>query len=304
MIETTGKTIDDAIAAALRELGADRDSVTVEVLEKPKSGFLGIGGSPARVRVKYFNEDIPSVSRAAQASAKTVVQEPSKPKATEPATHKEQPKPAVKTETSTVVKTEQEKRTQPKPAETPRNNTPRPAVRERRRYNEPQEPVSEERIAEIKGFLSGLLERMNIKSAEIDAKNEERCLLLTVSGPDMGRLIGRHGDTLDSVQRLVSSAANKGHEKSVRIVVDAESYRQKREEALISLAQKSAEKALKYRRNMVLEPMNSYARHVIHAALQDMPGIATHSVGTEPARRVVISVPGGDNRQRRPQHRD
>ena len=108
-------------------------------------------------------------------------------------------------------------------------------------------------------------------------------------GSDLGSLIGRRGETLDAIQQLTNYAVNRGQSKRVRIHLDAENYRAKREETLERLARKTASKALKYHRNMTLEPMNAYERHVIHAALQDFDGVTTYSTGTEPNRRVVVA---------------
>ncbi|MDR0293339.1 MAG: protein jag [Oscillospiraceae bacterium] len=249
-IETTGKTIDAAIAEALRQLGTDRDSVSVEVLENPKSGFLGIGGTPARVRVKRLGEPEDAVP-------------PPKP------VKKEAPKPA-------QIPPAQTASAQP-PAAAPPPAPPKPSS------------AAPSGAAVI---LKGILDRMGIPGTSITEKDGDRALLLEISGQNMGRLIGRHGETLDAVQRIVSSAVNRGSPERRRIVVDAERYRAKREEALVALAHSTAEKAVKYNRDMLLEPMNAYSRHVIHTALQDNQYVTTHSVGNEPQRRVIISLSG------------
>ena len=107
-------------------------------------------------------------------------------------------------------------------------------------------------------------------------------------------LIGRRGETLDAIQQLTNYAVNSGRDKHLRIHVDAENYRAKREQSLESLANKVAGKVLKYRRSVTLEPMNAYERHVIHAALQDKEGVTTYSIGTEPNRRVVVAYERGN----------
>ncbi|MCL1806093.1 MAG: protein jag [Oscillospiraceae bacterium] len=244
-IETTGKTIDAAINAALEQLGTDRDSVTVEVLENPKTGFLGLGGTPARVRVKKIGE------------------EDDKPPVT-PLTAKKESKAVPKAE--------------PKQSAPPQTKT-----------DAPKAAAAKSNAAAV---LKGILDRMGFEGTVITETESERCLLLEISGSNMGRLIGRRGDTLDSVQRIVSSSVNKGSPERRRIVVDAERYRAKREESLISMAHTTAGKVVKYNRDMLLEPMNAYSRHVIHTALQDNPYVTTHSVGNEPQRRVIISLSG------------
>ena len=245
-IETTGKTIDAAIRAALEQLQTDRDSVTVEVLENPKSGFLGIGGSPARVLVKRIGEEDEAPKPPAAPPRKDT---PEKPK---PFVKKPEPKPAA----------------EPKPAPSAAAQSNASAV------------------------LKGILDRMGIPGAAVAEKDGDHCLMLEISGANMGRLIGRRGETLDAVQRIVSAAANRGAADRRRIVVDAERYRAKREESLEALARGTAEKVVRYNRDMLLEPMNAYSRHVIHTALQDNPYVTTHSVGNEPQRRVIISLSG------------
>lgn len=207
-IEVTGKTEEEAIASALRQLNLQRDEVSIEIVERAKSGFLRIGASPAVVKVIY---DVPD-----KASNGNV----------------------------------------------------------------------EEKAEE---FLEGLLSRMGI-NADIGIKTrDDGALTIELSGAGMGAIIGRRGETLDAIQHLTNYAVNRGTEERTHISIDAENYRSKREESLEHLAEKMAAKALKYRRSMALEPMNSYERHVIHTALQNYEGVTTCSTGVEPNRRVVIS---------------
>ncbi|NLL45253.1 MAG: protein jag [Clostridiales bacterium] len=218
-IETTGKTEEEAIQAALALLGLDRDEISVEILERAKPGFLGIGSSPARIKVTYEAED--------------------------------------------------------------------------------------DFVVKIRDFLEGLLSRMGSDAkAEITAK-DETTFLVNLTGDNLGPLIGRRGETLDAIQHLTNFSINRATGgKHLRISIDAEDYRSKREQSLESLAKKVAGKVLKYRKNMTLEPMNSYERHVIHTALQEFEGVTTYSVGTEPNRRVVIAYgrargPRQDSRPKR-----
>lgn len=202
-IEATGKTIELAIQAALGQLNMDRDQVSVEVLENPKSGFLGIGSAPARVRVTYEFE--------------------------------------------------------------------------------------QSKEEQIEKFLEGLLEHIQSGvSIHID-KTGESSYYVEFTGDNLGTLIGRRGDTLDAIQMLTNYVVNRGGQERVRISIDAENYRDKREESLQRLAEKIAGKVVKYRKNMTLEPMNAYERHVIHAALQDYKDVSTYSTGTEPNRRIVVA---------------
>ena len=204
-IEVSGKTEEEAIASALAQLGLDRDEVSVEIMERSKSGFLGLGATPAVVRVNY---EVP-----------------------------DEVKPASKAEE----------------------------------------------------FLKGLLEHMGIEAEMEVTEREGGGMNICLSGKNMGAIIGRRGETLDAIQHLTNYAVNHGHEEHMHINVDAENYRSKREESLVHLAEKMAEKVIRYRRSMALEPMNSYERHIVHTALQSYEGVTTSSTGTEPNRRVVIS---------------
>lgn len=251
-IETTGKTERDALNKALKELGLEEDDISIEVITRAKTGFLGIGSCPAKIRVTY---EVPD----------------------EPAPVAEEPAPTV----------EPEAPAEPMPAA---ESAPAPTA-------EPVEapveaPVMEadpERKEKIETFLTGLLERLEVP-AEIKLQvNEAGIYQVELVGKNLGALIGRRGETLDVIQQLTNYAVNRGQSKRIRIHIDAENYRAKREESLQRLARKTAGKALKYRRNMMLEPMNAYERHVIHAALQSYnPAISTYSTGTEPNRRIVV----------------
>ena len=155
------------------------------------------------------------------------------------------------------------------------------------------------REEQVDSFLRGLLERMGVEADILISKREGGGLNVELCGANMGAVIGRRGETLDAIQHLVNYALNRGGEKHMHICVDAENYRSKREESLVHLAEKMAAKALKYKRSMALEPMNSYERHVIHTALQNYEGVTTSSIGTEPNRRVVVSCVGAEpNRER------
>ena len=235
-IESTGKSEEAAIEAALQKLGMDRDEVSVEILERAKSGFLGIGSCPAKVKVSY----------EAHAEAEPV-------KAAEPAIREEAPCPAA--------------------------------------------PVAEgEKAERIDAFLTGLLAQMGAEARPVIRVDENGTYQVELVGRELGGLIGRRGETLDAIQQLTGYAVNHGQSKRVRIHVDAEGYRAKREESLVRLAQKVAGKVVKYRRNVTLEPMNAYERHVIHTALQETPDITTYSIGTEPNRRTVVAYSRGEHR--------
>ena len=267
-IVTTGKTIDEAIENALTQLGLDRDNVSVQVLAQAKSGFLGIGATPAKVEVTYEAPDpAPKVALSSASRSKPKAKPaPKEEKKEEPKV--EAPKPAPKKE-------------QPKERK-PKVEAPKAAPKE---YT-PAAPGSVEERIEV--FLKGLLEHMGSSAVPHAWKEEENTYMVELTGEDLGYLIGRRGDTLDALQHLANYTVNRGIEGHIRINVDAECYRQKREDSLRRYAQKKAQQVLKAHRRTTLEPMNAYERHVIHAALQDTDRITTYSVGTEPNRRVVI----------------
>ena len=278
-IVTTGKTIDLAIDAALAQLGLDRDSVSVQVLAQAKPGFLGFGATPAKVQVTYEAPDLkPEAPKSALGSASR-----SKPKAAAPVKKPEAaPAPAVKAEPVKVEKPAETKAE--KPAPKAEKSAPK-AVVAPKEYA-PAAPGSVEE--KIETFLKGLLEHMNSDAVPHAWKADDSTYMVELTGSDLGYLIGRRGDTLDALQHLSNYAINRGVEGHIRINVDAEQYRQKREDSLRRYAQKKAQQVLKAHRRTTLEPMNAYERHVIHATLQDIDRITTYSVGTEPNRRVVI----------------
>ena len=297
-IVTTGKTIDLAIETALTQLGLDRDSVSVLVLQQAKAGFLGFGAQPAKVQVTYevpdpVEEKVPEKPKSALGSASR-----SKPKApATPAKKPEAPKP--ETPKSEAPKVEVPKPDMPKaeskPRQERRNDAPKapkaprePKVEKKAepKVYAPAEPGSTEE--KIEKFIAGLLEHMDSKAVPHCVKTEGSTYKVDLVGDDLGYLIGRRGDTLDAIQHLTNYAVNRDVEGHIRVNVDAECYREKREDSLRRYARKKAQQVLKARRRTTLEPMNAYERHVIHAALQDMDNITTHSTGVEPNRRVVI----------------
>ena len=274
-IITTGKTIDDAIEAALAQLGLDRDNVSVQVLAQAKAGFLGIGATPAKVEVTYEAPDpVPEAPKVALSSASR-----SKPKAPKTEEKKAEPK-------AEAPKAEAPKAEAPK-TEAPKERKPKaPKAPVQPKEYTPAEPGSVEEKIEV--FLKGLLEHMGSEAVPHAWKEDENTYMVELTGEDLGYLIGRRGDTLDALQHLANYTVNRGVDGHIRINVDAECYRQKREDSLRRYAQKKAQQVLKAHRRTTLEPMNAYERHVIHATLQDMEQITTYSVGTEPNRRVVI----------------
>ena len=281
-IETTGRSEEDAISAALFQLGLDRDDVSVEVIERAKSGFLGFGSNPAKVRVSYNEVDgrpapmgeegrpqeksVPTpVEETVIPAVKPMVEKPVAEKKSGPAPVAESPAAPVEEETILSAKPGM---APPKPRQSRPERRERPRREDRLREGDevligsapkPREPVTMDPAApddakanQIKTFLTGLLGHLQVEAApEIFITNE-------------------------------------GNYKVI-LQGDAEGYRAKREESLQRLAVKVAGKVVKYRKNMTLEPMNAYERHVIHTALQDFKGVTTYSTGVEPNRRTVVA---------------
>ena len=294
-IVATGKSIDLAIESALTQLGLDRDSVSVQVLQQAKAGFLGFGAQPAKVQVTYEVPDpkpepekpksaLGSASRSKPKAKPVPEKKPEPERNAAPKAEKkvEAPKPEKKPEAPKAEKPRKEKK-----AEAPKAKTPKePKEVKAPRVYTPAEPGSTEEKIEV--FIKGLLEHMGSKAVPHAFKETDNTYFVELVGEDLGYLIGRRGDTLDAIQHLSNYTINRGVEGHIRINVDAESYREKREDSLRRYARKKAQQVLKARRRTTLEPMNAYERHVIHAALQDMENITTHSTGSEPNRRVVI----------------
>ena len=274
-IDVTGKNEEEAISKALAQLGLDRDDVSVEILERAKSGFLGLGSCPAKVRVSYGpEEEEPAPVESAPVQEKTE-------------------QPAAKSE----PRKNPEKRSAPKAekkADKPVREKPvqeKSAPEQSKAQTQPVslgEEVDDEKAQAIRTFLSGLLSQMESNAQVKVYLPEKGRYRVILEGENLGALIGRRGETLDAIQQLTSYAVNRTGGR-VRVQLDAEGYREKREQSLQNLARKVAGKVVKYRRSVTLEPMNAYERHVIHTALQDVPGVTTYSTGMDPNRRVIVA---------------
>ena len=282
-LDMTGKTEEEAVSRALAQLGLDRDEVSVEILERAKSGFFGIGASPAKVRVTYGLEEEEPVPAPAPKPAEKRPEAPKAPKA--------EAKPAGKPEKPEAEKAPRKKK----------KNKDKPQRKETEGEEELNLPLPEpedlgepcgdddEKAAQVRAFLEGLLQHMDAAAQVTVYQPEKGRYKVILEGEKLGALIGRRGETLDAIQQLTNYSVNRGSDKRVRIHVDAENYRLKREQSLQHLARKVAAKVIKYKRNVTLEPMNAYERHVIHTALQDVENVTTYSMGTEPNRRVIVA---------------
>ena len=294
-IITSGKTIDLAIEAALTQLGLDRDSVSVTVLQQAKPGFLGFGAQPAKVQVAYEVPD-PEPEPASKPKSALGAASRSKPKAPAAPVKKPEAPKAEKKPEAPKAEPKVEKKPEPK-VEKKAEKPAKPEKKAEKPVKEPKAPAAPKEYTpaeagsveeKIETFLKGLLEHMDSTAVPHAWKENDNTYKVDLVGDDLGYLIGRRGDTLDAIQHLCNYTINREVEGHIRINVDAEAYRQKREDSLRRYARKKAQQVLKARRRTTLEPMNAYERHVIHAALQEMDNITTHSTGTEPNRRVVI----------------
>lgn len=276
-IEMTGKTISEAVEAGAKALGVSLAEIEYDVIDEGSKGFLGIGARPAKVLVKLEG---------------VVIEEPKKeePKKEEP--KKVEPKKEVKPAPKKEAKAEIKKETvaEPKNEAQPVENTS--AEGEEPKSERP--PLTEENKAEImsvaENFLKEVFTTMNL---QVDMKIQfvdNKQVLVEMSGPEMGVVIGKRGQTLDSLQYLTNLVVNKGDYPYMNVTLDTEGYRQRRKETLETLAFNLAKKCKHNRKNVVLEPMNPYERRIIHSTLQNDRYVTTYSEGVEPHRYVVITM--------------
>lgn len=283
--EKWGKDVEEATRLALIDLKLTADQVNVIVLEEPTKGFLGLGAKLAKVRV----ERKPELSKTEEKKQEEKIQK---------STQSYKPERAEKTERS-------DRSERPEKSVQRRDSERRPEKREKRtdRVRQPGESALEgsfsvrekpadlvelqDHISEI--FLNEITEKMGLK-LKIKVLGNDSCIYIDMDGKDSGTIIGKRGQTLDAIQYLTSLVVNKDKEKYLRVVVDAENYREKRERTLEQLANRLADKVIKSRKSVRLEPMNPYERKVIHATLQSNPKVTTRSEGDEPYRRVIIEL--------------
>ena len=282
-IERWGNDVETAVNLALEALKVGRDEVDVEVLEEPSRGFFGIGAKLARVKVsKKIKEE------ALQEQEKPAKKPQRGPIRKEEVTEEE------KNSYSNIAK---ENKREGKDLKGGRNKGPK-KKEEKKNYDEllPEEPVmpsvdmeSLQPLEEHTGlsFLKNVAQEMGLE-IDITGKTDGKDLFFFIEGKDSGTIIGKRGATLDAIQYLTSLVVNKGGEEYIRVVVDAENYRAKREKSLEKLAMRLADKVARSKRSYKLEPMNPYERKVIHATLQKDSRIVTRSEGQDPSRRVII----------------
>lgn len=254
----TGRTVELAIDAGCEKLGVDRGDADFEILSLPKKGLLGVfGTSLAKVRVFIPGEEPKAEPKKAEPKP-----QPNRP---------EERKPA---------------------AQVPRSERPAP-VREKKKEERPRDILTDEQITSKEeravAYLKSVLAELGLGESGVDLTRGDEGSILRVTGEGLGALIGRRGETLDSLQYLTALAANRGDDNYYRITVDCENYREKRISTLEGLAKRIAEKVVRTGRSQHLEPMNPFERRVIHAAVSEIEGATSSSIGEEPNRRVIIS---------------
>ena len=298
-IEVTGRTIDDALTNACLKLETTSDNIEYEVIEKGSNGLFGI-----------FNSKPTKIKARVKAGVSSVDDEFSKLEAKEKKSIDDTIKSEIKAESKKEVVKETEKAVKEETASKAENlkvsatqavNASEEDLEEKANNNEPRPVLSNEEIeSRIRTFLGDMFSAMDIPvEVKITFDTEEECVNVELIGENMGLLIGKRGQTLDSIQYLTSLVLNKGKEKYVRIKVDTENYRQRRKDTLESLAKNIAYKVKRSRRSVALEPMNPYERRIIHSALQGDKFVSTKSEGEEPFRHVVVYLDrekAGNNR--------
>lgn len=273
-ITVTAKNLDDAITEALVQLEVTSDRLDYEVIEKGSDGFLGFGRKQAVIKARRKEEPVVEVKAEKKEEKPVKVEKAAKVEKTEHAEKKE----PVKTETKNEFKKEHKKDFKKAPKKEVREETELAKV----------EPAT---IEACEKFVEDVLNAMNMEEVKVTSTvDEEGALSITMEGKNMGILIGKRGQTLDSLQYLTSLVVNKGKSDYIRVKLDTEDYRRRRKETLENLARGIAYKVKKTRKPVVLEPMNPYERRIIHSALQGNKFVETVSEGEEPYRHVVVKL--------------
>jgi len=280
-IRVSAKTLDDAITEALIQLGVTSDRLEYNVIEKGSAGFLGIGMKQAVIEAwkkeeKTEEPDISDFREAVKEEISSILDEPVKKE--EPKKEKKEP---VKTAKDRPAKMPKEKK-----AEEKKEEPVKPAAKEEQVLAE----VEEQTIKAVEQFLKDTLKAMDMEVEITSSIDGDGALYVDMKGGHMGILIGKRGQTLDALQYLANRVANKHQAGYVRVKLDTENYRARREETLKHLAKNIAHKVKRNRRPVVLEPMNPYERRIIHSALQSDPYVTTHSEGEDPYRKVVVTL--------------
>ena len=267
-ITVSAKTLDDAITEALVQLGVTSDRLDYIVVEKGSEGFLGIGRKQAVIKARRKREEKPVEETVEESKVETPVKEEVKP----------------------------EKKTEKKPAKehshTKKNvREEKPGVKSEPKKEVELAKVEPQTIETCEKFIYDVMNAMGMDDVKVTSVvDEEGALSINMEGSNIGILIGKRGQTLDSLQYLTNRVANKMQDGYVRVKLDTEDYRRRRKETLENLAKNIASKVKRTRKTVSLEPMNPYERRIIHSALQSDPAVSTHSEGEEPYRRVVVTL--------------
>lgn len=294
--EKWGQDVDEAVKLALKDLNCTVDEVEIQVLEEPSKGFLGLGSKLAKVRVTMKSALAKATKEEAMAPQATAPSETTpqkqevKTEAREPRDHRGPRETREYRETREPREPREARAPRPRSEVSEGQDGDAPVVRTRRvsSVTRPDNLVALESHPAL-DFLRETTQKMGLELT-ITAECNDETLFLSIEGSDSGTIIGKRGQTLDAIQYLTSLVVNKEKDKYIRVVVDAENYRVKRENTLEQLADRLAGKVIKTRRTVRLEPMNPYERMVIHATLQDNPKVKTRSEGEEPYRRVIIEL--------------
>lgn len=301
-VVVSAKTLDEAITNALLQLGASSEQVKIEVLEEGGKGFMGILRKEAKIRATLKEGEEPVIEGTADSSDAVLTEEPEteEQEAPEEAPEEDVPAEVAPVEEARTVTGEKviiddtiEKRLrEAQERHSRRNNRQAESLPEKPVYETPVYEIPEDSEAvqeKAKAFLVELLGAMGIEATVNAAFSEEGILEITMEGENMGVIIGKRGATLDSIQYLCTLVINKGRADHVRIKLDTEGYRGRRQETLETLALNLAKKVKRTGHRVVLEPMNPYERRIIHSILQADRAVETHSDGEEPYRKVIIS---------------
>ncbi len=277
-IRVSAKTLDDAITEALIQLGVTSDRLEYNVIEKGSAGFLGIGMKQAVIEAwrKEEKKEEPSLEEIVKEeissiSEESVIKEEKKPEPKKEAARPKKEKPA-------------------KPAKEKKEDKPEETKETHVKEQQELAKVEEQTIQAVEQFVNDTLKAMDMEVEITSSIDEDGALCVDMKGDHMGILIGKRGQTLDALQYLANRVANKHQAGYVRVKLDTENYRARREETLKHLAKNIAHKVKRNRRPVVLEPMNPYERRIIHSALQSDPYVTTHSEGEDPYRKVVVTL--------------
>ena len=271
-ITVSAKTLDDAITEALVQLGVTSDRLDYIVVEKGSEGFLGIGRKQAVIKARRKREEKPDEETVEESKVETPVKEEVKP---EKKTEKKTEKKPAKEHSHTKKNVREEK----------------PEVKSEPKKEVELAKVEPQTIETCEKFIYDVMNAMGMDDVKVTSVvDEEGALSINMEGSNMGILIGKRGQTLDSLQYLTNRVANKMQDGYVRVKLDTEDYRRRRKETLENLAKNIASKVKRTRKTVSLEPMNPYERRIIHSALQSDPAVSTHSEGEEPYRRVVVTL--------------